>query len=369
MRGGDRKPSGKSQKPTLAEIARVAGVSLMTASRAINNRSGVSPEKREEILRISEDLGYVPNRAAQRLSGGRSHVVGVIAPLHSSYSSELVFGIGSAGRVANYEMLVYSISTASHEPPPAIIDLLGQIADGVIVVLPIEGKFLTRLAEANLSAVTIDEGPPLPFPKVVVDNYRGGHMALEHLASLGHRRIGFISGDMRLASVRDRMRAFRDGQIALDLDRDEDLVAQGDSMQQGGFEATKKLLGLKNRPTAIFTGNDVSAIGALSAIRESGLRVPEDISLIGCDDIPIARQIFPNLTTIRHPLAQMSRAAVNMLIAMISGIDPPTDTIVFSPELVERESTMALGNRGAATKARAGQPVSRADRTPVKRRD
>ena len=344
--------TGKKRKPTLAEIASVAGVSLMTASRAINNKAGVSAEKREEILRISEDLGYVPNRAAQRLSGGRSHVVGVIAPLHSYYSSELVFGIGSAGRVANYEMLVYSISTASHEPPPAVIDLLCQIADGVIVVLPLGGKFLSRLAEANLPVVTIDEGPPLPFPKVVVDNYRGGRMALEHLASLGHKRVGFIGGEMRLASVRDRMRAFRDGQVALALDRDEDLVAQGDSMQQGGFEATKKLLGLKNPPTAIFTGNDVSAIGALAAIRESGLRVPEDISLIGCDDIPMARQVFPSLTTIRHPLAQMSRAAVNMLIAMISGFDPPTDTITFSPELVERESTAVMKRLGSSQKAR-----------------
>jgi LacI family transcriptional regulator len=319
----------------------VAGVSLMTASRALNNRSGVSLEKREEILRISEDLGYVPNRAAQRLSGGRSHVVGVIAPLHSSYSSELVFGIGSAGRVANYEMLVYSISIASHEPPPAVIDLLGQIADGVIVVLPIEGQYLTRLAQMNLPVVTIDEGPPLPFPKVVVDNYKGGRMALDHLASLGHRRIGFINGDVRLASVQDRLKAFRDGQISLGLDGDEHLMAQGDSMQQGGFEATKRLLSLKKRPTAIFTGNDVSAVGALSAIRECGLRVPEDISLIGCDDIPLARQVYPKLTTIRHPLAQMSRAAVNMLVAMISGFEPPTDKILFPPELIVRDSTTA----------------------------
>jgi LacI family transcriptional regulator len=339
--GAGLEMSSKRRKPTLAEIAKVADVSLMTASRAINNRSGVSPEKREEILRISEDLGYVPNRAAQRLSGGRSHVVGVIAPLHSSYSSELVLGIGSAGRVANYEMLVYSISTPSHEPPPAVIDLLAQVADGVIVVLPIEGKYLSRLAEASLPVVTIDEGPPLPFPKVVVDNYRGGRMALDYLASLGHRRIGFISGEARLASVKDRLRAFRDGRIALDLDLDEDLVSQGDSMQQGGFEATNRLLSLEKRPTAIFTGNDVGAVGALAAIRESGLRVPEDISLIGCDDIPLARQVYPNLTTIRHPLAQMSRAAVNMLIAMISGFDPPTDTIVFPPELIVRDSTTA----------------------------
>ena len=348
--------TGKKRKPTLAEIAKVAGVSLMTASRAINNRSGVSPEKREEILRISDDLGYVPNRAAQRLSGGRSHVVGVIAPLHSSYSSELVLGLGSAGRVANYEMLVYSISTASHEPPAAVIDLLTQVADGVIVVLPNEGQYLTRLSQANLPVVTIDEGPPLPFPKVVVDNYKVGQMALEHLASLGHRRIGFINGDTRLTSVKDRLRAFRDHRTVLGLDPDENLVAQGDSMQQGGFEATMQLLSLKNRPTAIFTGNDVSAVGALSAIRESGLRVPEDISIIGCDDIPLARQVYPNLTTIRHPLTQMSRAAVNMLIAMISGFAPPTDTIVFSPELVERASTAMLVSEVAArTKVSAGQ--------------
>lgn len=331
--------ASKRRNPTLSEIAKVAGVSMMTASRALNNQPGVSVEKREEILRISEDLGYVANRVAQRLSGGRSHIVGVIAQLHTNFTSELVLGIGSAGRAANYEMLVYSISESSHEPPSAVIDLLGQIADGVVIILPFEGEYLSHLFEINLPVVTIDEGPPLPFPKVVVDNYEGAKMAMQHLVSLGHHRIGFIAGDARLASARERLRAFNDSRPQLGLDADPMLVAEGDFMQLGGFNAAKKLLELSPMPTAIFAANDVSAVGALSAIQASGLRVPEDISLVGFDDVPVSTQVYPHLTTVRQPLAQMSRAAINMLIAMISGFEPPAQKITLSPELVVRDST------------------------------
>ncbi|OMP68957.1 LacI family DNA-binding transcriptional regulator, partial [Agrobacterium tumefaciens] len=224
--------SEKKRNPTLAEIAKVAGVSMMTASRAVNNQPGVSDEKRKEILRIADDLGYVANRVAQRLSGARSHVIGVIAQLHNQFTSELVLGIGSAGRASNYEMLVYSLSDTDSRPPGMIVDLLHQIADGVIVILPFQSDYLSVLSQASLPIVTIDEGYDLPFPKVMADNYQGARLAVQHLADLGHRRIGFISGNEALASARDRARAFTDMQAQLGLDRDASLVARGNFMQQ-----------------------------------------------------------------------------------------------------------------------------------------
>lgn len=335
----------KKKNPVLAEIAKVAGVSLMTASRAVNGQPGVSSEKREEILRIADDMGYVANRVAQRLSGGRSKVIGVIAQLHSLYTSDLVLGIGSAARAVDHEMLVYSLSDTERRPPGAIIDLLRQIVDGVIVILPFQSDYLAHLVEADLPIVTIDEGEDLPFPKIGADNYQGARLAIEHLAQLGHRRIGFIGGNLMLESARDRGRAFFDMQAQLDLDRDPDLVVNGNFMQQGGFDAAAALLKLPVPPTAIFAANDMSAVGALAAIRDAGRSVPDDISLIGFDDVSVAQHVHPRLTTIRQPLGQMSRSAVNTLMAMISGIAPPTQRIILPAELVVRESTSVLKTR------------------------
>lgn len=329
----------KKSNPTLAEIARVAGVSMMTASRAVNNQPGVSDEKRAEILRIADDLGYVANRAAQRLSGGRSHVIGVIAQLHTLFTSELVLGIGSAGRAANYEMLVYSLSDADNRPPGPILDLLSQIVDGVIVILPFQSDYLASLSDAKLPIVTIDEGNDSLFPKIMTDNYQGARLAVEHLADLGHRRIGFIAGNEGLASARDRARAFHDMRAQHGLDADPELVVHGNFMQQGGFLAAQRLMRLSEPPTAIFAANDMSAVGAMAAIRESKRSVPQDVSLIGFDDVSIASHVHPALTTIRQPLTQMSRAAVNTLLAMISGIAPPAERIFLQPELILRGTT------------------------------
>jgi LacI family transcriptional regulator len=331
--------STNKRSSTLSEIAKIAGVSVMTASRALNSQPGVSEEKRAEILRIAEDMGYVANRFAQRLSGGKSHVIGVIAQLHTLYTSDLVLGIGSALRSSKYEMLVYSLSDADSQPPEAVISLLRQFVDGIIVILPFQSEYLTSLTAADLPIVTIDEGARDSFPEIVADNYQGARLAVQHLADLGHRRIGFIAGDNRLASARDRERAFRDMQAQLGLDTDSELIVTGNFLQQGGFKAAKELLKLKVPPTAIFAANDVSAVGALSAIRDEGLDVPSDMSLVGFDDIAIAHQVYPPLTTVKQPSAQMARAAVNTIVAMIAGIEPASQVITLPTELVIRQST------------------------------
>jgi LacI family transcriptional regulator len=327
--------------PTLAEVAKIAGVSLMTASRAVNNRPGVSERTREEILRIADEIGYVANRAAQKLSGGKTHLIGVIAQLHTPFTSELVLGIGSAARAVDYEMLVYSLPADDRRPPGNVVELLQQVADGVIVILPYESDYLDALSRSHIPIVTIDQGKELPFPAVIADNYQGARLAVQHLADLGHRRIGFITGNERLASARDRHRAFLDMRHQLGLDEAPDLVVRGDFMQKSGYEAAKRLLSLENPPTAIFAANDVSAMGALAAIRKAGLRSPEDISVVGFDDIPLAGQLHPGLTTVRQPLSQMARAAVNVMLAMIAGVDAPMPLITLPTQLVVRETTMA----------------------------
>jgi LacI family transcriptional regulator len=337
----------KKPVPTLAEVARIAGVSSMTASRALNDRPGVSEATREEIVRIADEIGYVANRAAQKLSGGRTRLVGVVAQLHTPFTGDLLLNIGSAVRAAGYEMLVYSLPDEDRHPPGHVVELLRQVADGVIVILPYESGYLDRLQRANIPIVTIDESQPGAFPAVTADNYQGARAAVQHLADLGHRRIGFITGNERLASARDRHRAYADAVGELGLDADPDLVAAADFMQKGGFEAARRLIALPRPPTAIFAANDMSALGALTALRKAGFGVPDDVSLIGFDDTALAAHLHPALTTIRQPLSQIARAATNLLLAMMAGIEPATLLTELPTQLVVRETTAPPRRRPA----------------------
>ena len=284
------------------------------------------------------------NRAAQKLSGGRSHIVGIIATdLENPFISAVVTGASQAAWAAGYEALVYPQADREKRPSGSVMQLLRQISDGIIAVLPLEYGYLGDLAKINIPVITIDHrGKHAEFPSIATDSYEGARTAVQHLAQLGHERIAFITGDERLASAKDRRRAYVDTLAQLGIKRDPALSVTGDFSQRAGFEATQKLLKLKRPPTAIFAANDMSAFGAISAIMEAGLRVPDDISVIGFDDIPAAAQVFPPLTTIRQPIHQMGRSAVNTLLALIAGIEPASPQVSLSTELVVRASTAPM---------------------------
>lgn len=332
---------------TLAEVAIAANVSPMTASRAINNRSGVSRETREQVLKVAADMGYVVNRAAQKLSGGKSHIIGIVATdLGNQFNSTVIAGASDAAWEAGYETLVYSHVEREKRPSGSVMQLLRQISDGVIVVLPLEFGYLGELTSINIPVITIDHrGEHAEFPSVAADSYEGARTAIKYLLGLGHRRIAYITGDERLASARDRHQAYLDTMAQFGLPADPDLVVPGDFSQNSGFNATKRLLALAHPPTAVFAANDLSAFGAITAIRESGLRVPDDVSVLGFDDIPAAAQFHPALTTVRQPLQQMSRSAVNTLLALIAGIAPASPQVTLPTELVVRASTAPVKAR------------------------
>jgi LacI family transcriptional regulator len=330
----------KSRLPTLAEVAEAAGVSRMTASRALNNQPGVSRPVREEILQIASKLGYSINRTAQKLSGGKSRIIGLVAiRMQNPFTAEVITGAVRTARTAGYEMLVYSL-VEGVEPQPSVTHLLEHIADGVIAVLPYSGRYLRSLADASVPVITVEDGvEPLEFPSIGCDNYRGARAAVEHLAELGHRRIGFITGHEALSSARERRRGYLDVLTERRLPREESLIAEGDYTQRGGFDAARKLLALPRRPTAIFAANDDAAMGVLSAAQKMQLRIPEDLSIVGFDDSPQSAQVHPGITTVRQPMQEMGGSAVNMLLAMMAGIDPTSPVTTFPTELVVRGST------------------------------
>ena len=326
---------------TLAEVAKAAQVSPMTASRAINNRSGVSSQTRQHVIRIAAELGYVINRAAQKLSGGRSHIIGVIATgLETEFTGSLLAAISDAAWQAGYETLVYFHVDREKRPSGGVMQMLRQISDGVISVLPLEFGYLGEIASINIPVITVDHrGERAEFPSIASDCYGGTRRAIRHLIDLGHRRIAYIAGDERLASARDRHHAYVDTVAQYGLDNDPGLIVGGDFTQNRGSSAMQELLALDLPPTAVFCANDLTAFGAVAAIREAGLRIPEDISVIGFDDIPTAAQFYPPLTTVRQPLRQIGSSAVNALLALIAGIASASPQISLPTDLVVRSST------------------------------
>ncbi len=328
---------------TLTEVAAAAGVSAMTASRAINQQPGVSRETRDAILKLAAEMGYAAHRSAHKLSTGPSRVIGLLAAeLDNPFISALVSGAVRAAAVAGYEVLIYSLVDHAVRPAGNVLQLLQQFTAGVIAVMPYQFGFIEKLSAARHPVITIDHhSEHAEFPSIAADSYGGARSAMQHLADLGHRRIVFITGQEQLGSAQDRHRAYDDSVMMFGLDPDPKLVIRGDYSLRGGREAGQRFLALRNKATAVFASNDMSAFGLMSVVQSAGLRVPDDVSIVGFDDLPAAVHVHPNLTTVRQPIAEMGRAAVNTLLALIAGLDAAAPQISLPTSLVIRQSTAA----------------------------
>jgi len=252
---------------TLTDVAHAAQVSPMTASRAINNRPGVSLETREHVLTVAADLGYVTNRAAQKTLRRAQpchwrHCNGPGKSIHRLTDRQHERG-GLAGRLRDADLFARGTRKAPFRQRRATA---AAISDGVIAILPLEFGYLGDLASINIPVITIDHvGERAEFLAITTDCYEGARTAMRHLIGLGHRRIAYITGDERLASARDRHHAYIETISQYGLESDPSLVLPGDFTEIRGFEATVELLSLANPPTAIFAANDLSAFGAITA--------------------------------------------------------------------------------------------------------
>lgn len=330
-----------SNSPTLAELATAAGVSAMTASRALNDQRGVSRETRDRIVKLAAEMGYETNRLAQKLSSGQSRVIGVLADhLDNPFISSLVTGVVRAAAAANNEVLIYSLVDHDKRPMHNVLKLLQQFTDGVVALLPYEFGFVQALTSARIPVITIENpSEHSGFPSIAADSYGGARKAMSHLAELGHKRIAFVAGAEQLESATQRHRAYDDAVSVLGLVRDPALVIRGNYSVDCGREAARQLLRLKKRPTAIFASNDLSAFGLMSVLQEQGLNIPNDISVVGFDDLPSASQMHPALTTVRQPIEDLGSSAVNTLLAMIAGSHSSTTQVTLPTELIVRKST------------------------------
>jgi LacI family transcriptional regulator len=333
-----------SEHITILDVAKEAGVSFGTVSRVLNEDKHVKAETRERVLRAIARLGFVANRQARILAGGKSGTVGVLVPdLGTEYIGEIMRGADAELALGGYGLILYTTHRIAKKEADYVATCLQGMADGLLLVLPRNpSDFVGTLARRKFPFVFIDhQGTGKDSASVSAANWQGAYEATEYLIGLGHRRIGFITGWVDLKAAQDRLQGFQSALRINHIAEDAELIFEGTFAQPDGYNGGLHLLSLKNPPTAVFASNDVMAMGVMDAVRERGLRVPEDISVVGYDDISQSAHVHPALTTVRQPLEKMGRVAAQMLLEMLRNPGRKKDRVELPTELMIRDSCRA----------------------------
>jgi DNA-binding LacI/PurR family transcriptional regulator len=332
--------------PTLREVADAAGVSMGTASMALAGNGLVATGTRERIGRLAQQMGYVPNHVARSLRAQRLNALGIVIPHTSAhvfshpYFMEVLRGVSEVASERGFTVTL-SVSKAEDAVDEAYLKILNsRRVDGVIVAsASVHDPYLAALARSGHHAVLVGRYPLDPTLNTVgVDDRRGGWIATDHLIRHGHRLVAHISGPDGHLSATDRLEGYRDALGEHGLPYPAEMVLEGDYSTPSGYEAGLQLLKAKSRPTAIFVANDEMAFGVVQAARELGMRLPDDVALVGFDDLQLASVMRPSLTTIRQPIAELGAEAASRLIDLVLGDVSEVQQIVKATELIARES-------------------------------
>lgn len=331
-----------SAMPNIRDVAAAAGTSYATVSRVLNG-GPVNEETKERILQAMRDLNYKPNAYARGLGLGRFGVIGVVVPgIVYSYYGQMIEGIGNVLAKAGYEMML----RVTHHQGGAeriVINLLKERrVDGLIIITPRE-ILRSKKEESLLKEVPIIflDGPSSQkIGSVAGDNLQGGIIVGQHLLALGHRRMAIVLGQTFCSESHERLAGFRQSLREAGLTLDDHFIISSNYMEDGGRTAGQQLLARPDRPTAIFCCNDMMALGVLQTAKALGIRVPEELSIVGYDDASQAQWSNPALTTVRQPCQRMGVVGTEHLLAIIEGNEPPVgERITLPVELVVREST------------------------------
>lgn len=342
---GERAPRPRA---TLAAVAAEAGVSLPTVSKVVNGRPDVAPDTRARVERLLGEFNYHRPGVRRGLRRGRrSGLIDLIFNgLDSPWAVEILRGVEDWCASHATGVAVSAVRHGSARPASWTSALAGHDTEGVILVTSeLTAPQLEQLRGEGIPLVVVDPVnlPDADLPSVGTTNWAGGLAATDHLTSLGHQRIGAIAGPPEYLCSRARLDGYRSALDRARVPYRPELIRHGDFQHEGGFVRGSELLGLAEPPTAIFAGSDQQALGVYEAARQHGLRVPQDLSIVGFDDLPVARWISPPLTTVRQPLTEMGQTAAAMLGDLIEGKPLPTRRVELSTELIVRESTAAPG--------------------------
>lgn len=350
-------PRKKRHDITIMDVARISGVSSATVSRVLSGYEFVRESTRNRVMEAVEHLGYVANLQARSLAGGRSQIIGLLVPnLDNGYVGTITQGIDRELAHVNYDVMLYTSHRHPDKESLYVSAIANGLTEGLLLIAPlVPASYLDVLREQNFPYVLIDQSDATENSSVVeATNWQGAYDATLYLRKLGHTRIAFIAGTPAVRSAADRLQGYKAALADCDIPFREEWVIEGDYQQQTGYRATKTLLQrVEDPPTAIFASNDLSAFGAMDAARECGLRIPDDISIIGFDDIPQASFVYPKLTTVRQPLEQMGQVAVKMLLAQIEDQSSPPQRITLATQLIIRDSCGPYRSKRSRTKQKS----------------
>lgn len=326
---------------SILEVARRARVSTATVSRVLNGSELVRPVTTERVKRAIAELNYVRNSSARGLRMGRTHLFGlIVSDINNPFFPELIDAFEGLATRQGIDVIFTHTNYDTKRLEQCIRRMVERNVDAIAVMTSEMDPEALRQAPANGIGLVLLNQPELQktYLSVAVEYSRGFEEALEHLSALGHRDIGFIAGPSALSSSRRRRENWEAAMKRAKLRVRPEWVVVGDMRVEGGVEAMRKLLGHKRRPSAVLTTNDLMAVGALEALSNAGVRVPEDMSLIGFDDLPIAGMVFPRLTTIRLPRNEIAARAFDLLLQSVNGHQKASSAVI-QPSLFLRKST------------------------------
>jgi LacI family transcriptional regulator, repressor for deo operon, udp, cdd, tsx, nupC, and nupG len=328
----------------IADVARMANVSTATVSRVISNAGTVKKETAEKVLEAIKKLNYQPNMLARQLRRSETKTILVVVPdITNTFFSAVLRGIESVAIENGYQVLLGDARN-NVETETSYLTILGQKkADGLILLTArTDQKILEELSQDYPVVLACEYYEGTQLPTVSIDNVSSARKATEYLISLKHKRIGHISGPLNVVVGRDRCKGFHQAMAKHGLSLDPSLVQEGEFSFESGFNLMMKFLSLEEPPTAIFAGNDEMAMGAVKAAKSKGVRVPEDLSVVGFDDIKFASIFEPALTTIAQPTFDMGQKAMHLLLRLINNEELEKDQFILPDKLIVRDSCKEL---------------------------
>mgnify|MGYP000545467871 CR=1 FL=1 len=327
---------------TIREVARKAGVAAITVSRVINRSGYVSDETRQRVEQAIAELDYVPNVLARGLRSSRTHTLGLlVTDITNAFWTTVARGAEDAAVRSGYSVFLCNTDESASKQEQYLRALLSHRVEGVIIApASSDRSALTALERARLPFVIVDRRVPgVDADLVLGDSLGGARMLVEHLLARGHRRIAHIGGPVGVSTADDREQGYREALMAAGIEVDPDLVQRGDYKLESGRRLMRQLLERSPLPTAVFAANNVLAVGALAALQERGLRVPEDMALVCFDDLPQASLIDPFLTVAAQPAYDLGATALRLLLARLADPYRPPETVMLPVQLVVRRSS------------------------------
>ena len=332
----------KKKAPTIKEIARIANVSAMTVSRALNNRHSVRGATRKKILKIANRLGYMPNRIARSLVSKKSDLISlIVADISNQFFAEISRGIEDRARENGYHVIFSSTDDDPKNLESSVRMMREMGVDGfIIAAVSLEEPIVDELLDQEIPVVLINRRiKKSNVNYVVVDNYKGAYLAVEHLINIGYKKIGIISGRSSVSTGKERLQGYRKGLLDHGLKFQKEYSSQGPFTKEHGKKAAQKMLTLKNRPEAIFAASDNIALGVMNAAGELGLKIPDDLAIVGFDDTNFSSNSKIRLTTVSQRKYEMGERGVQILIDLIENQESDyINKVVLEPRLIIRES-------------------------------